>query len=161
MGTKGLQIIELDCVKLATELKRAYADEWMTFYAYTYLGQVLSGGPEANQLAQLFLDTAKVEMEHQQKLAERIVFLGWKPVEDIRRLIEFSNKDYPNLPLDENDLDAVLKTVIQAEQDAIHVYNHLARETQGKDYITHNLIVQILAEEVAHEDRFERFLSRA
>lgn len=159
MGTKGMQIVEIDCGELIADLNRAYADEWLAVYAYNYMSQVVSGRPAAKHLAELLLDTAKDELEHQQELAERIVSLGGKPVADVSRLEEASNTGYPPPPANERDFEAIVKTVIKAEQDAIEVYNQLARKTHGKDMITYNLVVHILTEEVEHEDEFEMLLS--
>jgi bacterioferritin len=159
MGTKGMQIVELDCGELIADLNRAYADEWLAAYAYTYMSQVVSGRPAAKHLAELLLDTAKEELEHQEELAERITSLGGKPPADIRRLVEESNTGYPIPPANEKDFEAIVKTVIQAERDAIEVYNRLAKKTEGKDPITYNLVIHILTEEVEHEDDFEMLLA--
>ena len=158
MGTKGIQIVELDCEDLLADLNRAYADEWLAAYAYTYMGQVVTGRPAAKHLAELLLDTAGDELEHQQELAERIASLGGKPLADISHLVKASNAGYPTPPENEKDFEAIVKTVIQAEHDAIEVYNRLAHKTHGKDPITYNLIIHILTEEVEHEDEFEMLL---
>jgi bacterioferritin len=158
MGTKGMQIVELDCGELIADLNRAYADEWLAAYAYNYMSQVVTGRPAAKHLAELLLDTSKDELEHQQELAERIVSLGGKPVVDISHLVQASNAGYPTPPADEKDFEAIVKTVIQAEHDAIEVYNRLAQKTHGKDPITYNLVLHILTEEVEHEDEFETLL---
>jgi bacterioferritin len=159
MGTKGKQIIGLDVSELIDDLNRAYADEWLAAYAYNHMGQVVSGRPAAKHLAELLLDTSRDELEHQQELAERITSLGGKPLADVSKLIEASNAGYPAPPESERDFEAVVKTVIKAEHDAIEVYNQLAQKTHGKDPITYNLIVHILTEEVEHEDEFEMLLS--
>jgi len=159
MGTKGKQIVGMNVSELIGDLNRAYADEWLAAYAYNYMGQVVSGRPAAKHLAELLLDTSRDELEHQQELAERITSLGGKPVADISKLIEASNAGYPAPPESESDFEAVVKTVIKAEQDAIEVYNQLAQKTHGKDPITYNLIMHILTEEVEHEDEFEMLLS--
>jgi bacterioferritin len=159
MGTKGKQIVGLDVADLISDLNRAYADEWLAAYAYNHMGQVVTGRPAAKQLAALLLDTSKDELEHQQELAERIVSLGGEPLADVSQLVQASNEGYPAPPADAKDFEAVVKTVIQAERGAIEVYNQLAQKTHGKDPITYNLIVHILAEEVEHEDEFENLLS--
>jgi bacterioferritin len=91
-------------------------------------------------------------------LAGRIVSLGGKPLADASKLVESSNAGYPVLPASEKDFEAIVKTVIKAEQDAIDVYNKLVQKTHGKDPITYNLILHILSEEVEHEDEFENLL---
>jgi bacterioferritin len=159
MGTKGKQIVGLDVSELIGDLNRAYADEWLAAYAYNYMGQVVSGRPAAKHLAELLLDTSKDELEHQQELAERITSLGGKPVADVSKLIAASNAGYPAPPESESDFEAMVRTVIKAEHDAIEVYNQLAQKTHGKDPITYTLVVHILTEEVEHEDEFEMLLS--
>ena len=158
MGTKGKQIVEMDVEQLIADLNRAYADEWLAAYAYNYMGQVVTGRPAAKHLAELLLDTSKDELEHQQELAARIVSLGGKPLADVTKLVEASNAGYPAPPTSEKDFEAIVKTVIEAEQDAIEVYNKLIQKTHGKDPITYNLILHILSEEVEHEDEFETLL---
>jgi bacterioferritin len=158
MGTKGREIVKLDVPALIADLTRAYADEWLAAYAYTYMAQVVAGRPAAKQLSELLADTAKDELEHQQELAERIVSLGGKPVSDVSKLVETSNDGYPALPADEKDFEAIVRKVIEAERNAIEVYNRLAAKSEGKDPITHCLVVHILGEEVEHEDEFESLL---
>jgi len=159
MGVKGKQIIDLDVADLISDLNRAYADEWLAVYAYNYMSQVVTGRPAAKQLAALLLDTSRDELEHQQELAERIVSLGGKPLADVSLLVKASNAGYPTPPENEKDFGAIVQTVIQAEMDAIEVYNRLAQKTHGRDPITYNLIIHILTEEVEHEDEFEALLS--
>jgi len=159
MGTKGKEIVRLNAAELIADLNRAYADEWLAAYAYSHMGQVVTGRPAAKQLAALLLDTSKDELEHQQELAERIASLGGKPVADVSKLVETSNDGYPTPPTNEKDFEAIVRTVIKAEHGAIEAYNQLAQKTHGKDPITYNLIVHILSEEIEHEDEFESLLS--
>jgi len=158
MGTKGIEIVELDVADLLADLNRAYADEWLAAYAYSYMGQVVTGRPAAKHLAELLKDTSKDELEHQEELAGRITTLGGKPVLDISKLVESSNAGYPLPPADEKDFEGIIKTVIAAERDAIEVYNKLVKKTHGKDPITYALILHILEEEVEHEDEFEMLI---
>lgn len=53
MGTKGTEIVELDVQELIADLSRAYADEWLAVYSYTYMAQVVTGRPAAKHLAGL------------------------------------------------------------------------------------------------------------
>jgi Ferritin-like domain len=95
VGKKGQEIVDLNVAELVADLRRAYADEWLAAYAYTHMGQVVTGRPAAKQLSALLLDTAKDELEHQQELAERIVSLGSKPPSQAPGLVEASNEGYP------------------------------------------------------------------
>lgn len=159
MGTKGTEIVDLDRQKLVADLNRAYADEWLAFYSYTHMAQVVTGRPAAKHLASLLHETAMEELEHQEELAERITQLGGEPLADPSKLVEASNEGYPTPPTDATDFEGIVKTVIEAEQGAIEVYNKLAKKTAGKDPITYELIVHILGEEVEHEDDFENLMS--
>lgn len=159
MGTKGTEIVELNVAELIDELNRAYADEWLAAYSYNYMGQVATGRPAAKQLSALLKDTAKDELEHQDELAERITTLGGKPLADISKLVESSNAGFPKPPESAKDFEAIVKTVIAAERDAIQVYNQLLKKTHGKDPITYELVLHILTEEVEHENEFETILS--
>jgi len=159
MGTKGKEIVGADVKELVADLNRAYADEWLAAYAYNYMGQVVTGRPAAKHLAELLLDTSKDELEHQQELAARIVSLGGKPQAEISKLVEASNAGYPTPPGDAKDFEGIVKTVIKAERDAIEIYHRLAEKTEGKDPVTHCLVVHILGEEVQHEDEFETLVS--
>jgi bacterioferritin len=159
MGTKGKEIVGRDLTDLLIALNHLYADEWLAAYAYNYMGQVVIGRPAAKQLAALLLDTSKDELKHQQELAVRITSLGGKPVADIGKLVKTSNNGYPTSPANEKDFEAIVQTVIKAEQGAIEIYNQLAQKMHGKDPITYNLMINILSEEVEHEDEFESLLS--
>lgn len=158
MGTKGAEIVELDVAELIADLNRAYADEWLAAYAYNYMAQVVTGRPAAKFLAEALKDTSQDELEHQDELADRIATLGGKPIADITKLVESSNAGYPAPPADEKDFEAIIKTVIAAERDAIDVYNKLIKKTHGKDPITYALILHILEEEVEHENEFEMLI---
>ena len=159
MGTKGKEIVQLNVPELIADLNRAYADEWLAAFAYTHMAQVVRGRPAARQLAATLKKAAGEELEHQDELATRITQLGGEPLADPAKLVESSNEGYPTPPADVRDLEAMIRTVIEAERGAIAVYNALAQKTLGKDPMTHNLIVHILGEEVEHEDEFETLIS--
>lgn len=159
MGTRGREIVQLDVAELIEDLNRAYADEWLAAYAYTHMAQVVRGRPAARQLAKELKEAAAQELEHQYELAARITQLGGEPPADPDELVGRSNGGYPTPPADMKDLEAVIRTVIEAERGAITVYNALAQKTLGKDPVTHALIAHILGEEVEHEDEFESLIS--
>lgn len=158
MGTKGTEIVELDVGELIADLNRAYADEWLAAYSYTHMAQVVTGRTAAKRVAALLRDTAAEELEHQDELAERITQLGGKPLADASKLVEASNAGHPAPSEDATDIEAMINTVIEAEREAIEVYNELAKKTAGRDPLTYELIIHILGEEVEHEDEFESLI---
>jgi bacterioferritin len=52
----------------------------------------------------------------------------------------------------------VLEQNIKGEQCAIGVYNKLLDALEGKDPITYNIVLQILGDEVEHEEDLEGVL---
>lgn len=159
MGTKGKEIVALNVQELIADLNRAYADEWLAFYSYTYMAQTVTGQPAAKHVAEMLREIATEELEHQDELAKRITQLGGKPLADPSKLVETSNAGYPAPPAEATDIKAIIKTVIEAERGAIEVYNNLVKKTSGKDPLTYELMLHILGEEVQHEDDFENLLS--
>ncbi|MFP4179851.1 MAG: ferritin-like domain-containing protein [Spirochaetaceae bacterium] len=159
MGQKGTEIVETDVKEIIEDLNRAYADEWLAVYAYTYMAEVVEGRPAAKNLEAELKKLAAEELEHQEELAGRITQLGGTPIGDPTKLVESSNEGYPAPPKDPKDIDGVIRTVIEAERGAIAVYNKLLKKTAGVDPVTYNLILHILEEEIDHEDDFESIQS--
>jgi len=158
MGTKAREILGLDANKVIEDLRRAYADEWLAAQGYSYMAQVVCGRPAAERIAALLKEIAAEEIEHQDELAERITILGGKPPRSFQEIVSTANGPFPKTPDDPADLDGMIQATIEAEQGAIDVYQELAAKCQGKDLLTYELAVHILAEEVEHEDKFENLI---
>lgn len=56
------------------------------------------------------------------------------------------------------DVVAVIKGVIEAEAGAIAHYNRIVEETDGIDWTTQEMVIEILGDEEGHLRRFERYL---
>jgi bacterioferritin len=61
-------------------------------------------------------------------------------------------------PADTTDVAAVIKGVIDAEQGAIDHYTRVIDVCDGVDYVTQDMIIQILSDEQDHLREFEGFL---
>jgi bacterioferritin len=154
MGEKSREIVEIDLKGLIKDLDRAYCDEWLAFYAYWYMAQVVAGkGYE--DMAEFLNKIAKDEFEHASELAERIVELGGLPTNTPAILEKNANFPYPGVMKRLSDYDEIIKLVTGAEAGAIEVYNKIARKTFGKDHDTYQLMTHILGEEITHEEMFE------
>ena len=55
-------------------------------------------------------------------------------------------------------MEKILQQNIQGEQCAIGVYNSLVQEVGLKDAVTYNMAVQILSDEVEHEEDLQALL---
>ena len=61
-------------------------------------------------------------------------------------------------PDDPTDVVAVIKGVLQAENEAIQHYKALIKLTDGEDYVTQDLAITILSDEEGHRQQFEGYL---
>jgi bacterioferritin len=64
--------------------------------------------------------------------------------------MKYSNCGYESP--DNPDVLAVLEQAIKGEQCAIDVYSQIADITRNKDIVTYDIVSQILADEVEHEE---------
>jgi bacterioferritin len=58
---------------------------------------------------------------------------------------------------DTTDVKYVINGVLDAEKDAIRTYKNIINRTEGKDYVTQDLVTRILADEESHKTLFEGF----
>ena len=61
-------------------------------------------------------------------------------------------------PERQTDVVHVIKGVIEAETGAIEHYNRVIQATDGVDYVTQDMVINILGDEEAHRRTFEGFL---
>jgi bacterioferritin len=154
MGKQATKILGLNVKELIKDLNRAYCDEWLAYYSYWYMAQIVTGmGYE--DMSEFLEKTAKDEAEHAEEIASRILELGGMPLSNPAELEKNANAPYPVPPKDTSDYKDFIEVVLDAEATAITVYNKIASKTQGRDHVTYQLITHILAEEVGHEEKFE------
>ena len=159
MGKQARAIVDLSLKELVRELNKAYCDEWLAFYLYWYIAQIVSGRSYVSIKAALE-DVARDELEHAAELAGLITTLGDVPTANPMELEKNANTSYSLPPKNSADINRIIRVIMEAEADAIEVYHKLAKKTQGKDFHTHQVILHILSEEIAHEEKFENLLER-
>lgn len=160
MGKKGVEIVEVDVDKLMELLLKAYADEWVAYYAYKWATD-MAHGMGSPHVAELASKIADEEEEHADELAERILELGGELPYGVEKLYDLANCKTVNYPKDMSDLKGVLEGLVEAEGCAIDVYNKILKwlgPCYDKDVKTFHLIEHILSEEISHEDQFENLL---
>ncbi len=159
MGKQARAIVDLSLKELVHDLNKAYCDEWLAFYLYWYMAQMVSG--RAYEDMQEFLEKiAKDELEHAAELADLIVKLGGAPLANPMELSKNANAPYTMPPKNTADINRIIRIVTEAEAAAIEVYSKIAKKTLGKDHVTYQLVTHILSEEVTHEEMFENLLER-
>lgn len=159
MGKKARAIVELSLKELVKDLNKAYCDEWLAFYLYSYMAQIVSG-KNCRMISELLQGIAQEELEHARMLADLIIKLGDVPTATPMDLEKNANSSYTLPPKNRTDTNRMIRIVSEAEADAIEVYHRLAKRTAGKDFNSHRLILHILSEEIDHEERLENLMER-
>lgn len=155
MGTKGREIVGMDVDELLTLLNKAFADEWLAYYQY-WLGAKLAKGPMKEGVIAELLQHSLDELRHADMLTTRIIQLGGTPVTTPKKWFDMTNCGY-DAP-DDPYVRALLEQNIKGEQCAISTYKSLLEVTAMKDPVTYNLVVQILQDEVEHEEDLQSLL---
>lgn len=149
MGTRGREIVGKNVEKVLDLLTRAFADEWLAYYQY-WLGAKVAKGPMKEAVIAELLQHAADELRHADMVSLRIVQLGGTPVTSPKGWYEKTNCGY-DAP-DDPYVAVLLEQNIKGERCAIGVYNAMLAATQKDDPVTYNIALQILQDEVEHEE---------
>lgn len=152
MGKRGREILKLDVEQLIKTLNEALSEEWLAYYQY-WIGAKIMEGPMRSEIEAELEIHATEELNHAKLLAERIIQLDGVPVLSPDEWATLAHCKY--LTPNDNYIESILKQNLIAERCAIQRYETLAEMTEGKDYITHQLALTILKEEIEHEQEIE------
>lgn len=165
MAKRGISILKgIEAQTVINLLNKAYCDEWLAYYQYFIESKVVKGLMKDAVVAELTLHAAD-ELRHATMITGRIIQLGGTPILHPGEWLKNSNCGYdaPSNP----DVRAILEQAIAGEQCAISTYSNLLDIVREKDIVTYDLVSQILADEVEHEedlqslfDDIEEFISQ-
>ena len=155
MGTKGRSIVNMDVNELLTLLNKAYSDEWLAYYQY-WVGAKVVKGPMKDAVIAELEQHATEELNHALLLTGRIIQLGGTPVTKPEDWYKMTNCGY-DAP-DDPYVKIILEQNIKGEQCAIGVYRELLNKTLQGDPVTYNIVLQILEQEVEHEEDLQSLL---
>lgn len=149
MGTVGRKIVDMDVKQLIGLLNKAFSDEWLAYFQY-WIGAKVVKGPMKEAVIGELTQHAADELRHADMLAQRIIQLGGTPVDEPKNWYKETNCGYdaPTNPF----VKDVLEQNIKGEQCAIMTYKKLVNLTANKDPVTYNIVLQILQDEVEHEE---------
>ncbi|ABB23465.1 ferritin-like domain-containing protein [Pelodictyon luteolum] len=155
MGTRGREIVGEHIDRVLELLNKAFADEWLAYYQY-WIGAKIVEGPMKDAVMAELLQHAADELRHADMVTTRIIQLGGKPLVNPKLWFEWTNCGYdaPDNPFVRN----ILEQNISGEQCAISTYHSIIEEIGMKDPITYNLAVQIMQDEVEHEEDLQSLL---
>ena len=139
---------------IITMLAKAYWMEIETVMSYI-TNSVNLDGVRAREISESLQEDVQAELGHAQLFAGRIKELyGVVPGS-----MEFkAEQSYLQPPSKQTDIVHVIKGVIQAESGAIEFYTKIIEETEGVDWVTQDMVIDILRDEQGHRRLFEGFL---
>jgi len=136
------------------ELKIAYAMELETVQNYIAASTNLDGVRSEVIKSALASDIAE-ELTHAQTLAARIKTIGGT----VPGSFDLDRNQSSLQPSDDaTDVVCVIKGVIDAEERAIAQYNRIIKVSDGRDYVTQDMAISLLAGEEEHRREFIGFL---
>jgi bacterioferritin len=141
--------------EIVTELKRSYAIELETMQNYLANSIDLEGA-NADPIKKSLEDEVALKLKHARRLAKRINVLGGR----LPGSLELS-RDQNSLqpPLDNTDTLAVIQGVISANEASISQYQKIIQLTEGLDYVTQDMVIDLLSEEREVRRVFLSFLT--
>jgi len=135
-------------------LIRSYNDEMETVMNYIAASENLDG-VLAMEVRESLEEEIQEELGHAQRLANRVRTLGGT----VPGSLSLSWRQESMQPTKEStDVVAVIRGVIEAEKTAIDGYKKIIDMTDGVDWATQDLAIELLADEQKHLREFEGFL---
>lgn len=156
MGKEAKKIASVDVEKLIGMLNAALAEEWLAYYQY-WIGARLMEGPMRSEVEPELLLHATQELNHAVLVVNRIIQLGGTPLINPNEWTKHARCSYdePSDPY----IEVILEQNLKGERCAIQRYQEIADYTAGKDHSTHQMAVQILNEELEHENDIEDWIT--
>ena len=139
---------------IISELTKVY---WLEIEAtINYLAiSVDLDGIRAEEIKKSLAADIQTEITHAQDLAARIKEIGGRVPGSFAFKPEQASLQPPE---NTTDVVAAIHGVIEAEDSAIEQYNKIIRLCDGKDYVTQDLCIRLLADEETHRREFRGFL---
>jgi bacterioferritin len=142
--------------EIITELKRSYAIELETIQNYL-ANSIDLQGPEADLVRKSLEDEITLKLKHARRLAKRINVLGGR----LPGSLALPRNQYLlQPPLDNSDVMAVIRGVLNANELSISQYQKIIHLTEGLDYVTQDTVIDLLSDEREHRRLFLSFLTQ-
>jgi ferritin-like protein len=160
MGSAGNALLRgIEPGRVAAELDRLYCYEQIVALWCEGVKNRLAGAASF-LLGDELDEQVEASRGYAARLADRIAQLGGEVTADPTEFVRVSPVDGVAMPDDPGNPDSVLRRALSYEQVAIPHYGRLVDELQGKDVVTHRLLLKILAKKVAREDEMESALAQ-
>jgi bacterioferritin len=140
---------------IIAELKVAYAAELETVQNYL-ANSVDLDGIRAEEIKKSLAADVQEELNHANLLAKRIKVLEGRVPGSLE--LQRTQKSLQP-PEDSTDVISVIRGVITAEEEAIAQYEKIIKLCDQVDFVTQDMVVEILGDEQDHRRQFVGFLS--
>lgn len=141
-------MVQQASVKLTELLNKAVAREIQVSVQYMWQ-HVMAKGLNSAEIADVFEDVAITEMNHAEKIAERLFYFNVVPTTQ------------PAPISVGGDIKHMLEADARAEEEAIDLYKEIIKQAASEsDSTTRLLFEEILAEEEDHHDTFTTLLGK-
>jgi bacterioferritin len=117
----------------------------------------MAAGIHAQAVAAEFLEHAKEEQEHADRIARRITQLGGEPDFNPEGLATRSHSEY----VEGSGLEEMIREDLVAERVAIESYGEIIRYLGEKDPTTRRMLEEILAVEEEHAEDLQALIQKA
>jgi bacterioferritin len=156
MGKKGISILKgIEVDEVLGLLNRAYSEEWLAYYQYYVEAKVIKGVMKDSAIKEL-TEHMEDELRHANMIADRILKLGGSPILHPQEWFKVAKCNY-EAP-ENSGILSVLQQALAGERCAITNYSALAEATNSRDVITYDIVCEILADEVEHEEDIEALI---
>lgn len=145
MAASNAEVIEMMTAAYSMELETV-----MNYIAYS----TNLDGIRAEEIKKSLAVDITAEIGHAQQLGHRIKQLGGLVPGSLG--VKLGNQIQPSS--NTTDMIAVIQAVISAEEAACKQYKKIIRATDGEDYVTQDICVQLLGDEEEHLVLFKGFL---
>jgi bacterioferritin len=142
--------------EIITELRRSYAIELETIQNYL-ANSIDLEGTNAEVIRKSLEEQIALKLKHARRLAKRINVLGGR-VPGSLELPRDQNLLQP--PMDNADMMAVIRGVVSTNEASISQYQKIINLTEGFDYVTQDIVIDILSDEREHRRLFLSFLAQ-
>jgi bacterioferritin len=144
---------QLDREQSIRILNEALATELVCTLRYQF-HYFMASGIHSQAVKEEFLEHAREEQEHAERIAERIKQLGGKPLMNPATLTELSHSEYR----EGNSLADMIREDLIAERIAVESYREMIRYFGERDPTSRVMLEEILAKEEEHADELTDLL---
>ena len=136
-------------------LKKSYAMALESVQNYL-ANSIHLEGPAADRVKKMLENAVASELQHARRLARRIKILG----DRVPGSLELPrDQNYLQPPIDNRDSVTVIRGALTATDAAIAHHQAIIQITEDLDFVTQDLLIELLTEEQEQKDSLNRLLA--